>query len=156
MRSWRRYPPSHRPRSPHYLQAGFGLLHGDRRIEAGTEKRLRYWIEEYKNHPRLWCVIYRPDGTLVAGTAGLAENGLPPPPAGGGDRWLYDAQVPGIGRQRVMAERIQLGGQEYVVILLAPLEAVDRELEQLRGILLMAGPAALLLSAGLAYGLARE
>src|SRR4051794_36994231 len=55
-----------------------------------------------------------------------------------------------------MAERLRLGGQEFVVMLLSPLESVDHELAQVRSILLTAGPAVLLLSAGLAYWLARK
>ncbi len=55
-----------------------------------------------------------------------------------------------------MAQRMRLGGQEFVVMLLAPLEAVDRELEEVRSVLFSAGPVALLFSAGLAYWLARK
>ena len=55
-----------------------------------------------------------------------------------------------------MAERMRFGGRDFLVMLLAPLEAVDHELDQLRNIVLIAGPAALLLSAALAYGLARK
>jgi heavy metal sensor kinase len=51
---------------------------------------------------------------------------------------------------------MRLGGEEFTVLLLAPLEAVDRELSQIRGVLLAAGPVALLLAAGLGYGLARK
>lgn len=139
-----------------FLQAGFGLLRADSRALTATEERLRYWIEEYKHHQNLWCVIYRLDGALHDRTAGLPQDSLPPPPRGTADRWLYDAQLPGIGRQRVLAERIGFGGQEYVVMLLAPLETVDQELAEVLSILFSAGPAALLLSAGLAYGLARK
>lgn len=138
------------------LQAGSGLLRADTLVETATDERLRYWIEEYKNHQNLLCVIYRPNGALHARTAGLSEDSLPPPPAGTGDRWMYDQTLPIIGRHRVMAERIRFGGQEFVVLLLAPLETVDHELEQVRTILLTAVPAALLLSAGLAYWLARK
>jgi two-component system heavy metal sensor histidine kinase CusS len=138
------------------LQVGFGLLRGDPRVGTATDERLGYWIEEYKEHQNLLCVIYRSDGTLHARTEGLPENSLPAPPAGAADRWLYDEQLSTIGRQRIMAERMRFGGKEFIVMLLAPLEAVDHEMEQLRSILLTAGPAALLLSAALAYGLARK
>jgi two-component system heavy metal sensor histidine kinase CusS len=139
-----------------FLQAGFGLLRRDPHVETATEERLRSWIEEYKNHQNLWCVIYRLDGTLHDRPAGLPLASVPPPPPGAADRWLYDAQLPGIGLQRVMAERMWFGRQGYVVMLLAPLEAVTQELQEVRSILLSAGPAALLLSAGLAYWLARK
>jgi heavy metal sensor kinase len=138
------------------LQAGFGLLRGDPRVETDTDERLDFWIEEYKEHQNLSCVIYRPDGTLHAKTQELPKESLPPPPKGTADRWLYDERLATIGRQRIMAERMRFGGRDFLVMLLAPLEAVDHELDQLRNILLIAGPAALLLSAALAYGLARK
>jgi heavy metal sensor kinase len=138
------------------LQVGFGLLRGDPRVETATDECLRYWIEEYQEHQKLLCVIYRSDGTLHAWTEGLPKDILPAPPAGEADRWVYDEPLSTIGRQRVMAERMRFGGKEFVVMLLAPLDAVDHEMDQLRTILLTAGPAALLLSAALAYGLARK
>ena len=141
------------------LQAGFGLLRGDPRASADADERLHFWIEEYKEHQNLLCVVYRPDGTLHARTEGLADESVPPLAVsrnGKPDREVYDERLPGIGRQRIMAERMRLGGREFVVMLIASLEAVDRELDEVRGVLLIAGPVMLLLSAGLAYGLARK
>ena len=138
-----------------FLQSGFGLIREDSRNETATDERLRYWIEEYKNHQNLLCVIYRQDGTLLARTAGLAEESLPPH-AATGDPQVYDALLPRIGRQRVMAEPIRFGEQECVVVLMASMETVDHELEELRTIFITAGLSALLLSAGLAYWLARK
>ncbi len=138
------------------LQVGLGQLQGDARVEAATEQRLRYWIEEFKEHQNLFCVVYRADGTLYARTAELAVESVPLPPVGSQDRWVYDERLSAVGRQRVMAQRMRLGGQDFVVMLLAPLETVDRELEEVRSVLFTAGPVALLLSAGLAYWLARK
>jgi heavy metal sensor kinase len=139
------------------LQAGFGLLRSDPRVETAPDERLQYWIEEYKEHQALFCVVYRPDGSLSARTEGLAEESVPPPPpAGPQAHWVSDERLPVIGRQRLMAERLRLGGQDFVVVLLAPLAAVDRELDEVRGVLLGAGLVTLLLSAGLAYWLARQ
>jgi heavy metal sensor kinase len=138
------------------LQAGLGQLQEDARIEAATEQRLRYWIEEFNKHQNLFCVVYRTDGTLYSRTAELEEESVPRLPVGSQDRWVYDERLPAIGRQRVMAQRMLLGGQDFVVMLLAPLETVDRELEEVRSVLFTAGPVALLLSAGLAYCLARK
>ena len=56
------------------LEAGFGQLRGDSRVETATDERLLYWIEEYKNHQNLFCAVYLPDGTLHARTAGLAKE----------------------------------------------------------------------------------
>jgi heavy metal sensor kinase len=51
---------------------------------------------------------------------------------------------------------VSLGGRDFVVLLLAPLEAVDHELAEVRAVLLTAGPAALLLAAAFGYWLARK
>jgi two-component system heavy metal sensor histidine kinase CusS len=138
------------------LQAGFRLLRGDSRAETAADERLLYWIEEYKEHQNLFCVVYDAGGTLYARTEGLAAASVPPPPAGPADGRAYDQRLPGIGRQRIMAERLRLGGRDFLVLLLAPLETVDRELDRLLGVLLAAGLVTLLLSGGLAYGLARK
>jgi heavy metal sensor kinase len=138
------------------LEAGLAQLRGDRRVESATQERIRYWIEEYKEHQNLFCVVYRPDGTIQDRTVELAQDSVPPPPpAGNQDRWVYDARLPAIGRQRIMAERMRLGGQEFVVMLLASLGPVDHELKELRSVFFTAGPVVLLFSAGLAYWLAR-
>ena len=68
------------------LQAGFGQLRGDPRVLTATDERLRYWIEEYKNHQDLFCVVYSADGTFYARTAGLAQESAPPFPAGPEER----------------------------------------------------------------------
>jgi two-component system heavy metal sensor histidine kinase CusS len=138
------------------LQAGFGQLERDARSRIAGEQRLRYLIDEFKEHQNLFCVAYRTDGTLYARTPELAEASVPPPPVGDQERWLYDERLPAVGRQRVMAQRMRFGVQELVVMLLAPLEAVDHELAEVRSVLFTAGPGALVLSAGLAYWLARK
>jgi len=138
------------------LQAGLQQLHKDSRLQTAVHERLSHWIDEFKDHLGLFCVVYRPDDVLHARTVGLAEQSVPPPPGDLHDRRVYDERLPDIGRQRIMAEPIRLGEQDYVVMLLAPLEAVDRELEEVRRVILTAGPIALLLSAALAYGLARK
>jgi heavy metal sensor kinase len=138
------------------MLAAFGQLRGDPQAEANPEDRLRYWIEEYEDHQGLLCVVYRPDDTLHARTPGLAAEGLPPAPASLDGPVAYNGSFPHLGRQRIMADRVRLGRQEFVVLLLAPLEAIDRELDRVRVVLLAAGPAALLLSAGFGYWLARK
>ena len=56
------------------LQAGFGQLERDASSVIANEQRLRYWIEEFKEHQNLFCVVYRMDGTRYARTAELAES----------------------------------------------------------------------------------
>jgi heavy metal sensor kinase len=137
------------------LEAGFGQLRGDSRVETATAERLRYWINENKEHQDFLSVVYRPDGTILARTPELAESSLPSLPAGAGDRWTYNERLPAIGWQRVMTERVRFGGQDFIVMLLAQLEPVEHELEEVRSVMFAAGPVALFLSAVLAYWLAR-
>jgi heavy metal sensor kinase len=137
------------------LEAGLGQLHRDPRIDTATDQRLHYWIEEYRDHQGLLCVVYRSDGTVYAHTPGLAEESFPTAAAARGPQ-VSNQALAGIGRHRVMVEQARLGGREFVVALLAPLDAVDRELAEVRAVLLAAGPVVLLLAAGLAYGLARK
>jgi heavy metal sensor kinase len=136
------------------LAAAAGQLRNDPRAQTATEERLHYWIDEYKEHQNILCAVYRPDGSLHARTGGLAAESVPaaPPP----DGTVENASLPGIGRQRVLVERMRLGGREFVVVLLGSLAPVDDELGEVLAVLLTAGPAALLLSAGLAYWLARK
>lgn len=138
------------------LMVGFRLIEEDPRVAGNPEARLRYWVEEYRDHQGLLCVVYRPDGTVMARTPGLADEDLPPAPSGPDGRPAHDGEFPGTGRQRVMARRVSLGEREAVMLLLAPLEPVDRELAHVRSVLLLAGPFALLLSAAFAYFLARK
>jgi heavy metal sensor kinase len=138
------------------LAAASGQLRGDPRIETDTDESLRSWAEEFRDHQNLLCVVYRADGTPDIRTPGLAQESVPASPAFPGSRLVYDQQLPALGRHRVLAERMRLGGREFVVLLLAPLEAVDRELDRVRAVLLAAGPVALLLSAGFGYWLARR
>jgi hypothetical protein len=138
------------------LQVGLGQLRSDPRAETAADERIDYWIEEYRDHQHLFCVVYRPDGTLHARTPELAPESVPPFPAGLGERAEYNQDLPGIGRQRVMAGRLRLGGRDFVVLRLAPLEAVDRELAQMRVVLLTAGLLVLVLSGVAASWLARK
>ena len=137
------------------LAAAFAQLQSDPLVADDTDARLDHWAEEFKEHQNLLCVIYRPDGSVKARTPGLDEKNVPSLPADQGCR-AYDEQVPGIGRHRALARRVSLGGRDFVVLLLAPLEAVDHELAEVRAVLLTAGPAALLLAAAFGYWLARK
>jgi heavy metal sensor kinase len=137
------------------LRAAFGQLRADAHIDTDTDTRLRHWVEEFKDHLNLLSAVYRSDGSLQDRTPGLTDASTPPPQAGKENPWIATLQLAEIGRHRVMVERMHFGGREFVVVLLASLEAVDRELDQVRAVLLAAGPLALLLSAGFGYWLAR-
>src|SRR5262249_33223369 len=71
------------------------------------------------------------------------------PPAAFGEPRLRDAAVPILGRQRVLEAQLPAGGEALTVVLMAPLEEVDRELARLLAALATAVPVALGLSAGL-------
>jgi heavy metal sensor kinase len=138
------------------LRAGFGQLQNDPRIETATNERINDWIEEFRDHQHFFCVVYRPDGSVQARTPELAPESVPPLPVSAGERGEYDADLPGIGRQRIMVEHLRLGGRDFIVLLLAPLDAVDHELGHMSVVLLTAGLLALVLSGILAYWLARQ
>jgi two-component system, OmpR family, heavy metal sensor histidine kinase CusS len=140
------------------LQNALAQLRNDHSVRTDTDKWLRDWIEEFKEHHNFLCVIYQPDGALYAQTPGLAEQmAMPAGLREGADegRWS-DEQPPASGRRRILAERIRIGEREFVVVLAASLAPVDGEVAEVRGVLLVAGPTALLLSMGLAYWLARK
>jgi two-component system heavy metal sensor histidine kinase CusS len=138
------------------LRAALGQLKTDSGVESATGERINHWVEEYRDHQQLFCVVYRPDGAVYAHTPELIPASMPPFPASLGERAEYDVDLPGIGRQRVMAERQRLGGRDFVVLLLAPLEAVDVQLARMRVVLLTAGLLVLVLPGVLAYWLARK
>lgn len=135
---------------------GLGQLQGDPRVETAADERIDHWIEEYRDHLHLLCVIYRPDGSVLAHTPELAPEDVPPLPADLGKRKEYDVDLPGIGRQRVIAERQRLGGKEFIVLLFAPLGSVHGQLGRMRVVLLTAGLLVLALPGVLAYWLARK
>jgi heavy metal sensor kinase len=137
------------------LLTALGQLRDDPRAQEDPESRMGYWIKEYREHMGLLCVVYRLDSSAHARTPGLADESLPPAPVSSEGRVVSTGLFPGIGRHRLLAERMRLGRQEFVVVLLAPLEAVERELDHVRNVLLAAGPIALILSAGFGYWLAR-
>jgi heavy metal sensor kinase len=137
------------------LEGCLAQVRADPRIATAPEARLRYWIDEIKEHQNFLSVIYRSDGSILVRSPELPQASLLPLPGGAADLWRFSQRVPVLGRQRIMAERIQIGEQEFVAMLLAPLEPIDEELGEVRSVLLTAGPVTLILSAGLAYWLAR-
>jgi signal transduction histidine kinase len=138
------------------LQAAVGQLAGDPRASAETDERIRYWIEEYKDHQNLLCVVYRGDGTVHAHSPEITDPRSVPPLKLTTDSAAASELVPGLGRQRLLAARLRLGSQEFLVVILASLELVDQELGRVANVLLAAGAATWLMSAVLAYGLARK
>jgi heavy metal sensor kinase len=126
-------------------------------LRTKGESRLEYWIEEFYEHEKTFCVIYRPDGQVRSRTEVLAADSVPSAPADpGAEVHLHDADLPIIRRQRLLTARVAVGGQDCVVVLMTSLEEADRERNHLFTVLLTAAPVALVVAAGLGYVLARK
>ncbi|MCI0458236.1 MAG: ATP-binding protein [Gemmataceae bacterium] len=139
------------------LLAEHQQLKQDERLMSDPAGRLRYWIDEFQEHEKNFCIVYDGQGQVYARTVELADASVPPLlPPGPGETHFDSATLPIIGHQRLLSARLRLRGEEFTVVHLAPLENVDRELGHLLKGLAMAVPVALLLSGGLAYLLARK
>jgi heavy metal sensor kinase len=137
-------------------------LRRDERLQGQTDspaarKRLAYWIDEFQEHERFFCVVYDARGEVYLKTAELADGSVPPAPrSGSGGAKFSDQSLPTIGRQRVLTARLRVGAEELTVLHLGPLADVDHELHELLVVLATAVPFMLVLSAALGYGLARK
>lgn len=132
-------------------------LRQDERLRAQTEERLTYWIDEFLEHEKYYCVVYRADGEIFRRTPELAAESIPPVPEVAPTVPTFsNRNLPILGRQRVLTSLLRAGGHDLTILQLAPLKDVDRELEELLVVLGWAVPATLLLSGGLGYLLARK
>jgi heavy metal sensor kinase len=132
---------------------GFRLVETDPRLATEPGERVRYWVREFEEHMGVLAAVYRPDGSPIEVHPGLPDrfpDRPPAPPARqihtgpAGERWLAASKA------------VRAGDRELVVLLLVPLRGADAELALLRRVLAGAVPLALLVSAGLAYLLARK
>jgi heavy metal sensor kinase len=138
------------------LNAELAELETDGRMATQRDERLRHWIYEFKEHENISCVVYDSAGKIHERTVELAADAIPPFPAvSSGQRVHANATLPIIGHQRTLVSRLTLGGQEFTILLLAPLEEVDRELAELLSALALAVPFAIVVAGGIAYWLAR-
>jgi heavy metal sensor kinase len=138
------------------LQAELAELESDDRMATQRDERLRHWIYEFKEHENISCIVYDSAGKVHERTVELAADAIPPAPSvSHGQRVHANATLPIIGRQRTLSSRLTLAGQEFTVLLLAPLEEVDREFAELLSALALAIPFAILVAGGVAYWLAR-
>jgi two-component system heavy metal sensor histidine kinase CusS len=138
------------------LLAEFQELENDPYLAKEPEKRLRYWIDELKEHENIYCVVYDADGRVRLRTPQLAADHVPAMPALQERFGFLDVTLSGIGRQRLLSSRLQLGKEALTVVLLTPVEEADRALLQLVMVLAVAGPVALVVAGGLGYCLARK
>jgi heavy metal sensor kinase len=117
---------------------------------------LRYWIDEFLEHDKNFCVVFDGAGRLSIRTEELSADSIPPAPQPMDETRFSTQTLPIIGHQRVLTARLHASDTELTVVHLAPLAEVDRELRELLFVLCMAVPAALVLSGGLAYVMARK
>jgi heavy metal sensor kinase len=153
------------------LHAELEILQQDRLMASDLKKRLRYWIYEFQEHEKIFCVVYDSAGKVYHRTEQLAEDSVPPaPPVKPGETRYTEETVPIIGRQRFLTSRQRLGGKDFIVLLMASLAEVDHERKevgqereevnhqfgQFLAVLFGSVPAALVLIGGLGYFLARK
>lgn len=134
-------------------ETAFRLMETDRRLATNADARIRYWVHEFDEHMGVPAGVYRLDGTPVEVNPKLPDHFAGPTPAppanqthtdSAGDRWT------------VATKSVRAGDREVVVLLLVPLKDTDAELALLARVLAVAVPIALLVSAGVAYLLARK
>jgi heavy metal sensor kinase len=139
------------------LMVVLGQLEQDERTAAEPSERLRYWIYEWREHENFAAIVYDTNGRVWERTQELAADSVPPVPAiVGSERRLKDKDIPILGRQRVLESALRLGDRPSTVVVMASLEEVDQELEEVRTVVLTAVPIVLFLSGGLGYLLARK
>jgi heavy metal sensor kinase len=139
------------------LVGALGQLEQDERTAAEPGERLRFWIYEWREHENFAAIVYDTNGKVWERTQELADDSVPPVPAiAKSEQRLEDKDIPILGRQRVLENALRLGNQPSTIVVMASLEDVDRELGELRTVLLTTVPIVLLLSGGLGYGLARK
>ncbi|HLJ93439.1 MAG TPA: heavy metal sensor histidine kinase [Gemmataceae bacterium] len=139
------------------LLGEFRELEQDPQLASHFDERLRYWINELKEQENICCIVYDVRGRIYQRTADLAVETVPPllsPP--GEETRVANANLPGLGRQRLLSHRLRRGDKDFTVVLLAPLDEADRELRQLLVVLAAAGPIALFAAGGFGYLLARK
>jgi heavy metal sensor kinase len=133
--------------------AAVRLMQTDPRLAAEPDDRARYWVHEFEEHMGVLAGVYGPDGSPVEVHPDLAAHFPGPPPAlpargvhtdPAGDRWF------------VTSKPVRAGDRELSVLLWVPLRDGDAELVLLGRVLAAAVPLALLVSAGVAYLLARK
>jgi heavy metal sensor kinase len=139
------------------LLAASEQLRQDERLQSDPERRLSYWVAEFLEHQKLFCVVYDDHGQVLVKTPELAAASVPPAPKQGSPVLRFDEQtLPVIGHQRTLTVRLPLQRAELTVLHLAPLADVDHELKELLVVLGTAVPVTLGLSGALGYLLARK
>jgi heavy metal sensor kinase len=121
---------------------------------AGRD-RLRHWLAELQEHSQVRAVVYDADGMVYERSDDLPLNAAPLMPTPSATPRFQDANLPELGRHRLLSAHLAGEGGPSEVVLLAPLEEVDQELRLLLIAILLAVPVALLVSGGWSYLMAR-
>src|SRR5262249_128957 len=90
---------------------------------------IKYWIFEFKEHNNVFCVVYDRGGKPQFRTEEMAEASVPNLStihAEDGQKF-HEVTLPILGRQRALRSDLRAGSQEFVVVLLASMEHLDRE-----------------------------
>jgi heavy metal sensor kinase len=140
-----------------YQRMDQSLLAEIQEIQDKPNPNLPYWIKEAKEHENICCIVYDPEGRIYERTEELPADSIPTLSAfGGAGNAVGDASLPIIGHQRWLKRSLQLAEKELTVVLIAPLEEVDRELRQLASVLILAVPLSLAVAGSLGYFMARK
>jgi two-component system heavy metal sensor histidine kinase CusS len=141
-----------------YEQVDKSLLTELRELTQEQLADFAQWSQEAKERDNITALVYDPAGKILAGTTeGLPVDKLLPPVAlPPGRQEFSSATLPLVGHQRLLRARVQVGGTDYSVLLMAGLDGVDYELRELLTALIVALPVSLLAAGGLGYVLARK
>src|SRR5262249_23724259 len=86
------------------LRAEFQQLQQDDRLRADPAGRLRYWIDEFKEHENFSCIVYDTGSQVYLRTPELAIDSIPPAPApASAEPQFTDMTLPILGRQRALS-----------------------------------------------------
>jgi hypothetical protein len=87
---------------------------------AGRE-RWRHWLAEVQEHARFRGVVYDADGTVYERSEDMPAAGILPAPAASAAPRFQEANVPALGRHRLLSAQLDGEGRPFAVVLLAPL-----------------------------------
>lgn len=139
------------------LQSQFEELREDRQMAIDHESRIPHWVQEFKEHVNVFAVVYDSRGRVFARTEQLADDSVPPEPTTPvAEPQVATQSFPIINSQRTLTARLSASGEQFTVVLMAPLAEVDANLARVRTVLLTALPVSLLLAGAIGYWLSRK
>ncbi|MFN8604453.1 MAG: ATP-binding protein [Candidatus Binatia bacterium] len=143
----------------HSIDKGLRSRTGDiRALVLQADSGLRDATKAQGSRSTDWAQIVDGRGRVFDATAGLGQHSLLPAarlPQLSSDVMVQRVTVPAAGGPaRLLATPVRAQGRRLIVIVAAPLGDRDRALADLRGLLLIGGPAALLLASLAGYALA--